>query len=420
MDTKKLAFLSSTQANESFNNIVASKAPKGRHYSESSSLKYCLCASVGQKNEGHTYMTGVHKAAGLSPSVSAIKRGHRQDMLLKRKRGVQNSITFKRRCLQLKSERTSKETAAETREGDTYVSNIGMEKEVPDLNEIPIAASGPIYSSDDVSYVTFDLETGGFSRTCDILQISAICTGVEFDRYICPEQPITEGASSVTKLTVKDGHLYFDGNLVETVTLKQALVEFINFLKGLNKPVLVGHNIKTFDLMFLHHHLNRINKWENFLSVVIGFVDTKLIFKKEFPQQHSYTQANLMSDLLHESYAAHNSLDDVKALAKLSQLVQHKFPHYSFGGSDIRNLVNAAQYKKTLQPLQLKKALSESMATKIGRAGLNHDHLKIAYDRNGFDGLVSVLSEKVNGVVRVTKSVQVIQRIFDYFSPGEV
>ena len=27
-----------------------------------------------------------------------------------------------------------------------------------------------------------------------------------------------------------------------------------------------------------------------------------------------------MSDLLDESYAAHNSLDDVKALAKLSQL----------------------------------------------------------------------------------------------------
>ena len=196
--------------------------------------------------------------------------------------------------------------------------------------------------------------------------------------------------------TAKDGCLYFDGNLVETVTSKQALVEFINFLKGIKKPVLVGHNIKTFDLMFLHHHLNRINEWENFLSIVTGFVDTKIVFKKEFPQQHSYTQANLMSNLLHESYAAHNSLDDVKALAKLSELVQHKFPSYSFDGSDIRNLVNAAQYKKTLQSLLLKKALSESMATKIGRAGLNYDHLKLAYDRNGFDGLVSVLSEKVD------------------------
>ena len=132
-------------------------------------------------------------------------------------------------------------------------------------------------------------------------------------------------------------------------------MEFINFLKSIHKPVLVGHNIKTFDLMFLHHHLKRIN--ENILSVVTGFVDTKLVFKKEFPQQHSYTQANLMTDLLDESYAAHNSLDDVKALPKLSQLVQHKFPSYSFGEGEIRNLVNAAQYKKTLQPLQLKKVV---------------------------------------------------------------
>ena len=59
-------------------------------------------------------MTGVHKAAGLSPSVSAIKRGCQQDMLLKQKRAIQSSITFKRRHLQLKSDRNSKETAAET------------------------------------------------------------------------------------------------------------------------------------------------------------------------------------------------------------------------------------------------------------------------------------------------------------------
>ena len=56
------------------------------------------------------------------------------------------------------------------------------------------------------------------------------------------------------------------------------------------------------------------------------------------------------------------------------------------------------------------------MATKIVRAGLNYDHLKLACDRNGFDGLVSILSEKVNGVTRVTKSPCVIQQIFDYFS----
>ena len=40
LDVHKLAFLSSTQANEPFNNTVALKAPKARHYSNSSSLQY--------------------------------------------------------------------------------------------------------------------------------------------------------------------------------------------------------------------------------------------------------------------------------------------------------------------------------------------------------------------------------------------
>ena len=66
LDAQKLAFLSSTQWNESFNNLVASKAPKSHHYSESSSLQYRICASVSQKNEGYTYMTDVNNAAGLS------------------------------------------------------------------------------------------------------------------------------------------------------------------------------------------------------------------------------------------------------------------------------------------------------------------------------------------------------------------
>ena len=65
IDCGKLAHLSSTQANESFNNIVVSKAPKARHYCDSASLQYRLCASVSQKNEGYKYILDVHKEAGL-------------------------------------------------------------------------------------------------------------------------------------------------------------------------------------------------------------------------------------------------------------------------------------------------------------------------------------------------------------------
>ena len=56
---EKLSRLSSSQANESFNNTVASKAPKSHHYSGSESLKFRVSAAVSQKNIGHNYVVKV-------------------------------------------------------------------------------------------------------------------------------------------------------------------------------------------------------------------------------------------------------------------------------------------------------------------------------------------------------------------------
>ncbi|XP_069116956.1 uncharacterized protein [Argopecten irradians] len=55
----KLAFASSTQSNENFNNIVASKAPKNHHTSGSESLDYRVNAAASQKNTGYTYLVDV-------------------------------------------------------------------------------------------------------------------------------------------------------------------------------------------------------------------------------------------------------------------------------------------------------------------------------------------------------------------------
>ena len=55
-----------------------------------------------------------------------------------------------------------------------------------------------------------------------------------------------------------------------------------------------------------------------------------------------------MADLVYETYASHNSLDDVKALQELSGLVSSKFPEYVFGLSVILNSGNVATFKATL------------------------------------------------------------------------
>ena len=119
-----------------------------------------------------------------------------------------------------------------------------------------------------------------------------------------------------------------------------------------------------------------------------------------------------MNELLHESYSAHNSLDDVKALQKLSGLVLSAFPRYIFGASAIVNTANAGAFKATLRPLEESKAISKLY--------LNYSHLKSTIARNGLDGLQVLLSEHVNGQVRVTKDSRIIKKIFDYFSNESV
>jgi len=53
----RLACLGISQANESFNMTVASRAPKNKHYSGSKSLSYLVNQAVLQKNQGHRYLS---------------------------------------------------------------------------------------------------------------------------------------------------------------------------------------------------------------------------------------------------------------------------------------------------------------------------------------------------------------------------
>ena len=147
---------------------MASKALKSRHYSDSSSLQYRLFASVSQKKEGYSYIADVHKDAGLSTGTSAKRCGVQLDKQAAQKREHQCTVQSKCRHLTLRAERAGNEWASETREGDTYVSNIGQDKRNPDIVSIPSAADNSKEITGDMSYVIVDLETGGLARTCDI------------------------------------------------------------------------------------------------------------------------------------------------------------------------------------------------------------------------------------------------------------
>ena len=62
------------------------------------------------------------------------------------------------------------------------------------------------------------------------------------------------------------------------------------------------------------------------------------------------------------------------------------------------------------------KIMTKTMCEKAATSGLTFNHLKYAFARNGYDGLYSIMSEKVDKKPRATKQKKIIERISNYFS----
>ena len=77
----------------------------------------------------------------------------------------------------------------------------------------------------------------------EILQIDSKCNEESFSIYITPTKIIHEKTSEVTGLRVVAAKLQYHGNVVSSVVLSEALLEFYKFLCKLNeKCILVAHN----------------------------------------------------------------------------------------------------------------------------------------------------------------------------------
>lgn len=75
----KIAFAASSQANESFNNIMAHKAPKSNCYSMSESSDYRYASAVCRKNDGESHLLDVYKILSLSPGKNTALYASRQN-----------------------------------------------------------------------------------------------------------------------------------------------------------------------------------------------------------------------------------------------------------------------------------------------------------------------------------------------------
>ena len=79
------------------------------------------------------------------------------------------------------------------------------------------------------------------------------------------------------------------------------------------------------------------------------------------------------------------------------------------------HLAKRSLLQQTLQPLINDKAISTGMATKIADSGLGMQHLQLAFQRGGADGLELILKEKFDGKARVTANRRILSQIVNYF-----
>lgn len=157
-------------------------------------------------------------------------------------------------------------------------------------------------SKDACVLVYFDLETGGLSYNDDILQVAIKCNEFSYVSYITATKPITEKASIINGLTTKDGQLFCRGKPVVSYNKRIVVGQLIQYLQKLNKScILVGHNVRAFDIPRLILLFHSVNLLDEFLKIAHGLSDTMNLFKNKFPERESiqigYKLTTLVADL---------------------------------------------------------------------------------------------------------------------------
>lgn len=194
----------------------------------------------------------------------------------------------------------------------------------PNIKPAPQAIKPVVQKTSRV--VFFDLETTGLDKTmCEIVQIAAMSGPKHFNVYIKPLNGIPPDASRINGLTVVQGKLCKNGQVVETQDALVAWKGFLEFLKSLDHVILMGHNAHWFDFPLLVRDIKRLGLLQELQSIVTGCVDTIQVFKAKLPhrvkRRLSFKQVDLAEEYKINTNAAHDALGDVRMLSQLCQKI---------------------------------------------------------------------------------------------------
>lgn len=150
-------------------------------------------------------------------------------------------------------------------------------------------------------YVVFDLETTGVSPARDaIIEISAVkvrngAVTDTFSSLVNPGRKIPCAASAVNHIT--------DEMVAEAPDIIKVLPEFLAFA---GSDVLVGHNIQSFDLLFLDRDALRVTG----KGINNDYIDTLFMARNCLPMLSHHRLVDLAAHFGIGSEGAHRALND--------------------------------------------------------------------------------------------------------------
>lgn len=270
---------------------------------------------------------------------------------------------------------------------------------------------------------------GPFECISQITAVHADRVSYIYNRYITRQREGTEAQyfillntgsiDSTTVISVAEA----DSKTVITVPEAEAIKGLVDYLAVDDyKKILVAHDGEKFDFPVLLEHVKKYNLMDSFKEVVLGFVDTMPLFKCLFPCRTRYRLVDLARDILGND-TVNNSEQQVSALA---QLITHKavFPRALLKASltldyylscDLYDSIYNRN-KSTYNMLVKTGIMSDYMAEKTASSGLRYDHLYLAYEVAGPEGLNVLISLPWGGNgPRVTKNTKFIEALANYF-----
>ncbi|XP_058804447.1 uncharacterized protein LOC131671769 [Phymastichus coffea] len=204
------------------------------------------------------------------------------DNLRKRKSLQKTTRQSKLRRIELTATRINSRKQNEKSEGVAYQRNVGI-----NTTNTVISASvlDKVVEINDTAseLVFFDLETSGLEESCDILQIAAASSTIEFCTYALPTRNIPMQVTKVNGLSGHSVNLFFNGKKVEAVELNEALMAFSAFLKTVSPSCTLAAHNSSFDMNRLIYAINNKDLYEEF-KIIDSSVDTLRVFKMEYPE----------------------------------------------------------------------------------------------------------------------------------------